>query len=535
MRGLLLALLLVPAAARAQEGWIADEENPAAPAPEGSGTNAVPGGDEGWIGDPELAPLAVSAAPAEESWTLLPRLSLEGWAGFDTAWDGRDEAWHRRGLYGEARLDARRGAESSLRLSARWRLEETVREEQFPEALFDGSAVGTLAEQRAELDEAWWSVAVGEAGRLTVGQQAVRWGSSDLLQPGDVISPKDFRDGFLAVGGRARLAQPAVRYQWAAAAWETELLWVPFFVQNRIDFFGSDASALVGAPADYLPPLLAGAGDWLLQPSTRALLQPVLLQTELPEATFANGSVGGRIVGHGAGWDGGVGLFAGWDRMPLIEAAPAVRSLIAGAVAAQGRGERFEASPAESAALTAALVGGEPLWSATYARRLTAVADAALVAGPAVVRLETAVSPERTVLLTDGRGVRRSSVFSTLGLSAEPMGGSVQLSVEGFWQHLGVETDEVPLLTGADHAGVAGGAGYDPTVEGGAGLGGRLAGMWVATSGDLVLSPAVSWAAGALTWTLSATQTVVSDDAALTVGDVTGSDDEVLLTVRGTY
>ena len=537
MRGLLWALLLAPAVAQGQEGWISDEENPGAlpeaaePLAEGSAA-AV---DEGWIVDPELSALPVVTVTPAESWTLQPRLEVEGWTGFDTAWDGRDEALHRRGLYGEARVDGRRGASSSLRLSARWRVEETVRSESLPESLWDGGAEGTLAEQRTELDEAWWSGSVGEAGRLTVGQQSIRWGSSDVLQPGDVIAPKDYRDGFLAVGGRARMAVAAVRYQWSAADWETDLVWLPFFVPNRVDFFGSDAAALVGAPTDYLPPLLSGAGSWLLQPSTRALLQPVLLQTELPEATFANGSLGGRIVGHGEGWDGGIGLFAGWDRMPLIEAAPAVRSLVAGAIGAQGRGELFEASGAESGALTAALLGGEPLWSSRYARRLTAVADAAVVAGPAVVRFESAFSPERTLLLTDGNGVRRPVVFSTLGLSAEPMGGEVQISVEGFWQHAWVEAGEEPLLTGVDHAGVAGGVGFDPSVTGAGGLGGRLAGMWVATTGDLLLSPAVSYASGGLTWTLSATQTVASEEPALTVGDVVGSDDEVLLTVRAVY
>lgn len=536
-QALLSVLLLLPAVARAQEGWIADEENPGGlPAVvEGSGDGSPATADDGWIVDPELAALpSVTVAPME-AWTLQPRLEAEAWTGFDTAWDGRDEAWHRRGLYGEARVDGRRGAESSLRLSARWRVEETVRSESLPTALWDGGAEGTLAEQRVELDEAWWSGSVGSAGRLTVGQQSIRWGSSDVLQPGDVIAPKDFRDGFLAVGGRARMAVPAVRYQWAAADWETDLVWLPFFVPNRLDFFGSDSAALVGAPTDYLPPLLSGAASWLLAPSTRTLLQPVLLQTELPEATFANGSVGGRIVGHGEGWDGGLGLFAGWDRMPLIEAAPAVRSLVAGAVEAQGRGAIFEASAAESAALTAALLGGEPLWSSRYARRVTAIADAAVVAGPAVVRFESAFSPERTLLLTDGRGVRRPVLFSTLGLSAEPSGGEVQVSVEGFWQHAAVEKGEVPLLTGADHAGVAGGVGFDPTVTGAGGFGGRLAGMWVGTTGDLLLSPAVTYASGGLTWTLSATQTVAADDAALTVGDVVGSDDEVLLTVRGIY
>ena len=62
-----------------------------------------------------------------------------------------------------------------------------------------------------------------------------------------------------------------------------------------------------------------------------------------------------------------------------------------------------------------------------------------------------------------------------------------------------------------------------------------MAGMWVASAGDLLLSPAVTYADGPVTWTLSATQTLASDDGALTVGDVTGSDDEVLLTVRGSY
>ena len=537
MRGLLWVLLLLPAVAQGQEGWISDEENPGAlpVAAEPSAEGSAAAVDGGWIVDPELSALPAAEVAAEEAWTLQPRLEVEGWTGFDTAWDGRGEAWHRRGLFGEARMDGRRGATSSLRLSARWRLEETVREESFPEAIWDGSAAGTLAEQRAELDEAWWSFSVGEAGRLTVGQQTLRWGSSDVLQPGDVIAPKDYREGFLALGGRARMAVPAVRYQWSASDWETDLVWVPFFVPNRVDFFGSDGSALVGAPTDYLPPLLSGAGSWLLHPSTRTLLQPVLLQTELPEATFANGSLGGRVVGHGEGWDGGLGLFAGWDRMPLIEAAPAVRSLVAGAIAAQGRGEIFEASGAESGALTVALLGGEPLWSSRYARRLTAVADAAVVAGPAVVRFESAFSPERTLLLTDGNGVRRPVVFSTLGLSAEPMGGEVQISVEGFWQHAFMERGEEPLLTGADHAGVAGGVGFDPSVTGAGGLGGRLAGMWVATTGDLLLSPAVTYGAGALTWTLSATQTVASEEPALTVGDVVGSDDEVLLTVRAVY
>jgi hypothetical protein len=262
MRALLWVLLLAPAVAQGQEGWISDEENPGAPRlAEGSAEGPAAVVDEGWIVDPEMSALPVVTVAPLEAWTLQPRLEMEGWTGFDTAWDGRGEAWHRRGLYGESRVDGRRGASSSLRLSARWRLEETVREESFAEALWDGSAAGTLAEQRAELDEAWWSGSVGEAGRLTVGQQTLRWGSSDVLQPGDVIAPKDYRDGFLAVGGRARMAVAAVRYQWSAADWETDLVWVPFFVPNRVDFFGSDASALVGAPPDNQPPLRSTSWD----------------------------------------------------------------------------------------------------------------------------------------------------------------------------------------------------------------------------------------------------------------------------------
>ena len=79
MRGLLWALLLAPAVAQGQEGWISDEENPgavpeaASPLAEGS----VAPVEEGWIMDPELSALpAVTVTPAE-SWTLQPRNSAD--------------------------------------------------------------------------------------------------------------------------------------------------------------------------------------------------------------------------------------------------------------------------------------------------------------------------------------------------------------------------------------------------------------------------------------------------------------------------
>ena len=112
MRGLLWVLLLLPAVAQGQEGWISDEENPGA-VPEAASPwaeDSVAPVEEGWIMDPELSALPAAEVAAEEAWTLQPRLEVEGWTGFDTAWDGRDEAWHRRGLFGEARVDGRRGA-----------------------------------------------------------------------------------------------------------------------------------------------------------------------------------------------------------------------------------------------------------------------------------------------------------------------------------------------------------------------------------------------------------------------------------------
>lgn len=289
----------------------------------------------------------------------------------------------------------------------------------------------------------------GRAGRwgFRIGQQSIVWGSTDISKPADVINPTDFRRGLSSSPSDARIPIPALDAILSAHPIALELVVVPFFVPHRAAVYGDD-TALLPLPDVVTSALSALPLDRLVDPSLEELVQPLVVQSELPEELPRNASVGARVTGTHRGLDLSAGWFYGWDRFPYVRLSPA----LAAAAAILGGG----ATPdAESLQSVVQLVGddlatGTPLVQAEYLRRHVVEVDAVRYLGPVGVRIESAFSPRRTLYRADLRSVRRASLLSAAGLSYERGDGNVVVSGEAFYQYVFREPGDGRFVLGTD-------------------------------------------------------------------------------------
>jgi hypothetical protein len=506
-----------PALARAAEpdphDLVLDPEN--APQPTATQPQAAP-------------PPAVAAAGAE---LVVPTLALRLDSGFDTHRDGDSEVWHHDQLRGDASLALRRPGRLSASLAVRWRWRREVRDPQHglaPVLEPDGrgtSAAPTTTLSELDLRDARLTLVLPADQLLTLGVQSIRWGVSDFMMPADLLQPQDLRSGVALGPDDARIPTLAVRHQWVRGPWSTDLVLIPFFEPNRVEAVGGDLSLLSSA-VPLVPPSLRALAAPLVDPANRDLVSRLFTQTERPAPTLANVSLGARVGASVGGADLGVSGLWGWDRVPAIDAAPTIRELIARGieVAATGEGAVAEIQTAE---LLALLGSDEPIYRAHYARRLSVAVDAVRYVGPVGVRLESVWSPERTLLLEDGQTVRRASLFSTLGIGGEPMGGRIAWGVEAFLQHNEVRSGERPVIVGDDFYGCAGGVAWDDAAVEGRGLTARLGGLLDAGAADVALLPSLSWTlSGGTQLGLRARWQVNGGSRRLSLGDLARGDDE---------
>ena len=288
----------------------------------------------------------------------------------------------------------------------------------------------------------------GRAGNwlIRIGNQSIVWGSTDFSKPADIINPLDLRNGFSGARDDMRVPIPALDFTrvWDAVTWEFVVL--PFFSPHQVSVFGGDIAPI--RPSGITLGLVPGAeGLVLIDPSLEDLAQPLLLQTELPEETPRNASVGSRLTLIRGGWDVSAGYLYGWDRTPFAEFSPTAIALF-GAVL--GGGADLTVDAPEVQAVLQALADGQALYSATYERMHTVEVDGVTYVGPIGVRFEATVSPERTLTLETLESVRRPTLTSALGLSYESSDGELVLAGEVFHNHAFLRGDDADGLFGLD-------------------------------------------------------------------------------------
>lgn len=283
-----------------------------------------------------------------------------------------------------------------------------------------------------------------------VGQMRHSWGSTDLVRPGDVIDPVDFRS---PVGGQrpgAALGQLSATASYGGDDWSVQGVFVPFFESHRITLFGRDISVghqrnpVVG---EQMPSLLAALE--VTGSDQRQEIQQPLQATDPPRHLPRNFSGGVRGTWTVSGTDLGAGAFFGWDRAPDVDFADGLRDMIVDGQQDQDADpdQQFEEIMAEDG----------PVLESRFRRRLTVLFDGARYVGPIGVRADVSMSPRR-VFYTEGlESVRRPSIFSALGLSYERLLDGVRplvLTLEGFWLHpFGAEAEPTRWFVSPDERG----------------------------------------------------------------------------------
>ncbi len=288
-----------------------------------------------------------------------------------------------------------------------------------------------------------------EAWSFSFGQMRNSWGSTDIMRPGDVIDPVDMRDPMAADGfGSALGSLSATAAYRLSDDWSLRAVVVPFFENNRVTLFGRDTALAHDrnpVVTEQLPFLLLA--EELLHPSVQQEAQPFFQSTERPKDLPKNISGGLRATGTVARTDLGFGAFFGWDRTPEVFLDEDLQALLA-LMADDGQifedydflgfATRNPEAIEHSQNLSEKAEEGETIFGSQFRRRATFVADFARYVGPIGVRGDVAFSPRRVFYTTDFDPVRRSSVFSALGLSYERLIDGVRplaLTLEGFWLH----------------------------------------------------------------------------------------------------
>ncbi len=328
------------------------------------------------------------------------------------------------------------------------------------------------ADTRAEIDirlgESYWRRR-WDSVSLRVGMLQSAWGSTSLVQPGNVINPRDQRN-FGMVGPMqqdGKLAQPAVELTWSSPGkGGVELLWVPFFMADRTVLFGRDVGVLqdnnpIAANFPVVPLMKS-----LLDPGAWDQAQGLSSLFAFPDEDFTSSSLGARWTRTVLNTDIGVGYFWGWDRTQSLyvdeEFSELVRVVLSDEQFAQdynftSLAVRNPRVLELSNSIAQKQRDGEDVFAAEYQRRHTMLMDVTRYVGPIGVRADVALSPAQNFLTTDLNTVRRPSAFGAMGLSYERLfesGATLGLLAEGFVLHpFGAEDDATVFFVSEDERG----------------------------------------------------------------------------------
>ena len=148
------------------------------------------------------------------------------------------------------------------------------------------------ARDRLYVDELYAEVVHGRFD-LRVGRQIIAWGKTDLVNPTDHLSPRDFTDPLESDDERLGVFAVRPRVQWGPLQWEGAI--VPVFT----------GSLMPGQQSRWSPPSPA-----------RARAQFELAPPREPATTLENMQYATRVSGTVRGWDVSASYFDGWNDVP---------------------------------------------------------------------------------------------------------------------------------------------------------------------------------------------------------------------------
>jgi hypothetical protein len=157
---------------------------------------------------------------------------------------------------------------------------------------------------RLHVEELYGEVTLGRFD-LRVGRQILAWGKTDLVNPTDHLSPRDFSDPLESDDERLGVLAVRPRVQWGLLQWEAAI--VPVFT----------GSIMPGQRSRWAPPLPFAAP----KPSQPAPFTPIayrFLPSREPATTLANLQYATRVSGSVRGWDVSASYFDGWDDVPRV-------------------------------------------------------------------------------------------------------------------------------------------------------------------------------------------------------------------------
>ena len=323
---------------------------------------------------------------------------------FDLAREGDDEDVLEWGTGADLRLEYTQSATLKVVLQAQFRHWLGLRDisngaDGFPEYGQE------RAEFLARLGSSYLLWRKGQVS-LRVGNLITAWGSTDLVRPGDVLNPRDFRTfGWVAPASNdGVLPQLAMELGWTGQGWGVQGVLIPFYKPDAQVFFGRDVgvgrAALVGVQG--VGEVFRGLED-AFGPSAWEQVQVLLSAPRYPDETGLTPTAGARATATVANTDLGLGYVWGWDRTPYLSFRPGSLTRL-------------------------------PQLGYEIKRRQTLVADLSRYLGRLGVRADVAWSPAQSFLTDELRSVRRPSIFGALGLSFEDVAAERAFGVvmEGF-------------------------------------------------------------------------------------------------------
>lgn len=233
-----------------------------------------------------------------------------------------------------------------------------------------------------------------DAFTLRIGQRTLRWGSTDIFSPNDIVNPVDYREGF-----RPELDVPLVPIPLAQVqmAWEhaaVEFTYAPFFSPHRLSVYGGPWSLLDPQPQFHT---LVGALKHEVSSAAEEDVQSLLVAGDPPDESILNGSLGTRVTLRGPRFDVNASASYAWDRNPVVTVDASKRGL--------------------------------SMISTRYERQVVLGLDGRMVLGNLVAKFDVTYQPERTTY-TQSMMSARPRVMCAAGGFEYLRGSSSQVLVE---------------------------------------------------------------------------------------------------------
>jgi len=260
-----------------------------------------------------------------------------------------------------------------------------------------------------------------------LGMQTIVWGESDLVNPLDVLAPRDLRLGLLTEPEALRLPTLALSLRGRLFSTSISLVWAPIFTPHRVDLFGGDFAVLgPGAPAALRR--LGGALEGLVDDTVEGALQEALVQTELPRPVVGS-DLGLRIARSLGGVDLAAQYVYTHQRLPAMTLHQSVLPSLAPLLAATE--QQIDAGALSP--LLATLLSAEGM-EQRYPRRHVVGASVSRALGRFVATLDVAY------------GTRQLEPLASGGLLGLPL-------VDGGdgWFHTTVDTSSLAYTLGLRH------------------------------------------------------------------------------------